>query len=153
MSIQKTIVAILTVLIVTETGYLASLIRQWRALETGQNQPEKTAEQPTRLDPPNKQQPPDILTSSVPPEPSPPHTMHLDEDKSNLQNLIQRYQTMLENAPDDVDTRWELAKLLQHIPGKKAESLHHMKEILKLQPDFPKKKFVQQWINKLSQDE
>lgn len=127
MLLKKLIFIILAILIVIETGYLTSLLRQLQTLQT--SLAEKSVDQ-----------------SPIPPsmpKPSPRSTP--DEGSLPLQEMqrIRDCEKILETHPDDWNTRWTLIQLYLKYPSKKKSALPHIHKILELQPHHPRKAFLQ----------
>lgn len=166
MRIHKILVVVLGVLIIGEGVYLGFLSKKLSSIQQ-EDAPDIKIEQkiPTKAQP--KAETPELYTKPDENQQkeekklnSPPETGVREEIKKRLaqwhkepvEQVIERCKKKLEKNPEDVEAHLQLAEIFVYFPEKQEEALDHFEIILGIQPEHPKRAYMEFWTNLLQQE-
>jgi tetratricopeptide (TPR) repeat protein len=147
--IKKVMILLLTTVLVGEGVYLASLLSKLRQLEsTKAAQVSSSTSQST-------------FPSAISAKKDLPTTAkgireeiikRLSElHKSPIEEVIAECEKKLETNPKDTKTHVKLAEIYVYFPEKHQEALTHLKQALTIEPEHPKKDYLEFWAAALQQ--
>ena len=128
---KRIFVYILGITILLESIYLIKLYREWKTWK-----PKKEEE---------KKQEKTLYLSS--------QKEQKEEIPLLIANSIHEYEVHLKKNPNDVQTHLTLGQICLTIASRQEQAGRHLKKVLELSPEHPKKKNIQEWLEKLKQRE